>query len=942
MIEKIRHGSEIDSKKLNEIISILNNNEASHKEIRELANKIDTSIKEDYKTYEKFAETISEKLETIPEIKNLYADILLARDSVDWIDLAEDETDVNARIAAALSEYNSENEEHAQRLKVIRGTKSQITLNTPEIKDRQILIAYDKNTNQGILYFDIGNTRIPVSSSENVTITSKVPEFKFETLSNGEVICKATIENNPVAESPDLRGPAGTPGVQGPQGLRGEKGERGLQGLQGIQGTKGQDGATTLLSIWFSNESTGVNATENYNGHKYMGVKTYLSTDDQATIISKPFKWFRISGDTFYPIYDPNTGYLSFTTKKSDDMSFYIKGPQGPEGKEGPVPKISFRDSSGKEITLFAEASGNRYIYDASIFKGDKGEQGPAGPIGPKGETGKTPILNFKAETTESDFASVEEVTPLGSSYDAEFLLKIPKGKNGLSVFKIEHLADGTSEVYLTKNPTLSNPTIDAHFNIGNLKGTPGIKGDKGETGAQGATGPQGPQGIQGVQGPKGDKGADGTSFTIYGRFNSLALLQAARATGKEGEAYAVGTADKNTIYLWDTIANEWVDIGSLQGPKGDTGETGAQGPQGIQGLKGERGETGETGPKGDTGLNGKDGSTWYVGNKVTTSGQGIDVMETFNAKDFYINDTTFKVYRISKVVSENIYDIIDTGMVLKGPKGDTGLQGPEGPQGLSISKIEKTAISGLIDTYTITYSDNTTSIFTVTNGADGKNGNDGADGTMFYSGSSAPNDALGVIGDLYINTFNGELYKKTDNSTWTPQVVLKGADGKDGDPGARGPQISTLPGKVAPEDTTNYIVDDLMLVLGTSDLYQVSGTENSKKWSWIGNLKGLTGSYIKANMQNVDLQAAEFKMDPYKYYVLTHDSLTSITLTLGNVEPGTVGEFTCEFTTGSSVPTIELPVDVHYANGWTWDDFEINTKYIIYILNNVAYVSWV
>lgn len=45
------------------------------------------------------------------------------------------------------------------------------------------------------------------------------------------------------------------------------------------------------------------------------------------------------------------------------------------------------------------------------------------------------------------------------------------------------------------------------------------------------------------------------------------------------------------------------------------------------------------------------------------------------------------------------------------------------------IQSIAKTGTSGLVDTYTITYADLTTSTFTVTNGADGSNGSDGTDG---------------------------------------------------------------------------------------------------------------------------------------------------------------------------------------------------------------------
>lgn len=47
-----------------------------------------------------------------------------------------------------------------------------------------------------------------------------------------------------------------------------------------------------------------------------------------------------------------------------------------------------------------------------------------------------------------------------------------------------------------------------------------------------------------------------------------------------------------------------------------------------------------------------------------------------------------------------------------------TNLKGQPGANGKGISSISKTSTSGLVDTYTITYSDNTTSTFTVTNGS--------------------------------------------------------------------------------------------------------------------------------------------------------------------------------------------------------------------------------
>ena len=51
---------------------------------------------------------------------------------------------------------------------------------------------------------------------------------------------------------------------------------------------------------------------------------------------------------------------------------------------------------------------------------------------------------------------------------------------------------------------------------------------------------------------------------------------------------------------------------------------------------------------------------------------------------------------------------------------------GPQGPAGRSIVSVEKTYSDGNVDTYTITYSDNTYSYFYVTNGANGEAGAQG------------------------------------------------------------------------------------------------------------------------------------------------------------------------------------------------------------------------
>lgn len=63
------------------------------------------------------------------------------------------------------------------------------------------------------------------------------------------------------------------------------------------------------------------------------------------------------------------------------------------------------------------------------------------------------------------------------------------------------------------------------------------------------------------------------------------------------------------------------------------------------------------------------------------------------------------------------------------GKDGKDGQDGTNGQDGKGITSVSKTSTSGLVDTYTITYTDNTTSTFEVTNGANGQNGQDGTNG---------------------------------------------------------------------------------------------------------------------------------------------------------------------------------------------------------------------
>ena len=87
-----------------------------------------------------------------------------------------------------------------------------------------------------------------------------------------------------------------------------------------------------------------------------------------------------------------------------------------------------------------------------------------------------------------------------------------------------------------------------------------------------------GPQGEQGKPGPQGEPGKDGTSFTVLGRYDTLDELMEAHPAGSAGDAWAVGSAEDNDVYLWDMDAQAWRNIGSLQGPPGPAGPAGKDG----------------------------------------------------------------------------------------------------------------------------------------------------------------------------------------------------------------------------------------------------------------------------------------------------------------------------------------------------------------------------
>jgi len=171
-----------------------------------------------------------------------------------------------------------------------------------------------------------------------------------------------------------------------------------------------------------------------------------------------------------------------------------------------------------------------------------------------------------------------------------------------------------------------------------------------------------------------------------------------------------------------------------LDGEKGDTGEKGEKGDTGIIGPQGPQGPQGIQGPIGPQGKAFTISKTYSSISEMNADFNNMEVGDYVMIASSVELEDNAKLY----VKGEEEWLFVSDFSGAMGIQGEQGIQGPQGPQGIQgvqgiqgiqgetgngIATIQKTSTSGLIDTYTITYTDGNTSTFSITNGKDGEDG---------------------------------------------------------------------------------------------------------------------------------------------------------------------------------------------------------------------------
>ena len=239
------------------------------------------------------------------------------------------------------------------------------------------------------------------------------------------------------------------------------------------------------------------------------------------------------------------------------------------------------------------------------------------------------------------------------------------------------------------------------------------------------------------------DESAESASASAQSASSDADRAEAAagRITGMSATANTLAPGSEATASYSDGL----LTLGIPQGQQGIQGE---RGPQGIQGVKGETGDRGLTGDAGNgiasavlnsdytLTLTFTDGTTYTTPSIRGAQGDAFEYSDFTPAQLEALRGprgyTGVGIASASVTNYQLVLHFTDgttyTSGSLRGAKGSTGAKGATGATGNGISSIEKTSTDGLVDTYTITFTNGTTTTFNVTNGREAYTAGTGID----------------------------------------------------------------------------------------------------------------------------------------------------------------------------------------------------------------------
>ncbi len=347
-------------------------------------------------------------------------------------------------------------------------------------------------------------------------------------------------------------------------------------------------------------------------------------------------------------------------------------------------------------------------------------------------------------------------------------------------------------------------------------------------------------------------------------------------------------------------------------------------------------GATGATGAKGDKGDTGDAGtfqisivysSVAEMNEDWSTDGVPIGGLAVIDTGDVEDPDNA------------KLYVKKDTGYSLLTDM--SGAEGIQGPTGVGIASTVKTSTSGLVDTYTITYTDGDTDTFTVTNGADGTDGANGVEALTYNEvksvTSTAPSVDAGttfttdytnfnrmpVVGDtclvVWETTSTGASYlcvctctelndeqAKLEITSFVETTGAQGAQGEQGVAGVDGINATTT-------EVATTSVNGLM---SSTDKIKLDGVaENANATTVVDNVTSTsTTSALSANQGRVlNEKIVTLYRHTIKIYYTFYNSLTSETAEYYDT-------FSFTDTTGTAYTTRAQVASALYNAGYTYN----------------------